>query len=219
MAGTFTINVQNRQPQTQSFYFFQQPSIFSGGGQAYSNSLFSQVLASYDTSGAVMTFMVEQNYHAAIQQANSMPQVGMPSGFASASRAIELAGINGGHSNDSTMASVNPLGLSAPVSYQGVQPGAFRITTPGFTPPSMYNVGSAVSTNGGIILSNFVVAYPMNNTDCQPVLKFYVQTGTYMPGAVINFTQASIDAAMVDFTGGHSRCNVTLNADGTTQFQ
>lgn len=221
MAGTFTITVQNRQPQTQNFFFFQQPAIYSGGGQVYSNSLSSYTLPSYDMSGTVLTFMVEQQYYAAIQQASAPPMVGQSSGFATANRAIELAGVNGSHSNDSTTASVSPLGLSQPFNQAGVQAGAFRVTTPGFSPPSVYNVGSAIAANGEIVLSSFVVAQPYNNIDCQPILKFYVQTGAYTPGTVMNFTQSSVSAAMVDFTGGYNRCNVTLNADGTwtTQFE
>ena len=48
-----------------------------------------------------------------------------------------------------------------------------------------------------------------------PILKFFVQTGSYQTGTVINFTQASVNAAVCDFTGGHTAINVTLNPDGT----
>jgi hypothetical protein len=34
-----TINVKNYESQTQNFHFFQQPAIYTGGGQVYSNSL------------------------------------------------------------------------------------------------------------------------------------------------------------------------------------
>lgn len=108
-----------------------------------------------------------------------------------------------------------------PANGPGIQPGAYRVTTPSFTSPPYYNVGSALAVNGGIVLSNFVQASPMSNVDCQPILKYFVQTGFYTPGTVMNFTQSSVNAALADFTGGHSTCNVTLNPDGTwsTQFQ
>jgi hypothetical protein len=89
------------------------------------------------------------------------------------------------------------------------------VTTPVFQPPAVFNVGSAVAANGGIVLSNFVQADPNSNTDCQPILKFYVQTGDYTPGAVMNFTQSSATAALCDFTGGHTIIDVSLNVDGT----
>ena len=220
MCTLLTINVKNYQPQTQSFYFFQQPAIYTGGGQVYSNSLYSQSLGNYDATGAILTFQVNLQYYAGIQQANTPPQVGQSSGFASASRAIDLA-TAGGAPNDWTTATVAPLGLSAPVNGAGVQPGAFRITTPSFTSPPYYNVGSAIAVNGGIVLSNFVQANPMNNIDCQPILKYFVQTGAYTPGSVMNFSQSSVNAALSDFTGGYTICNVSLQANGnwSTQLQ
>lgn len=220
MSTLLTINVKNYESQTQNFYFFQQPSIYTGGGQVYSNSLFSQALGNYDQTGSILTFQVNMQYYAGIQQASSPPTVGQSSGFSSASRAIDLAPASGGSSNDWTTASVNPLGLSAPQPGVGVQPGAFRITTPSYSPPAIYNVGSAVEANGGIILSNFVEANPASNTDCQPILKYYVQTGQFTPGTVMNFTQSSVNAATCDFTGGNTIINVILQQNGqwTTQI-
>lgn len=58
MPTLLTINVKNNQPQTQSFYFFQQPAIYSGGRPVYSNSLFSQSLGSYNSTGSILTFQV-----------------------------------------------------------------------------------------------------------------------------------------------------------------
>lgn len=218
MSTFLTINVKNLESSTQNFYFFQQPSVYTGGATVYSNSLYSQALGNYDQTGSILTFQVNMQYFAGIQQASQPPAVGQSSGFASASRAIDLAP-SSGTANDWTTASVNPLGLSVPVAGTGVQPGAFRITTPSFAPPAIYNVGSAVSVNGGIVLSNFVQANPASNTDCQPILKYYVQTGQYTPGTVMNFTQSSVNAATCDFTGGYSTINVTLNPDGTWATQ
>jgi len=218
MSTLLTINVKNLESATQGFYFFQQPAIYTGGQQVYSNSLFEQSLANYSDSGSMLTFQVNMQFYAGIQQAHSTPQVGQSSGYSSASRAIDLAPASGS-ANDWTTASVNPLGLTQPVAGTGVQPGAFRITTPSYQPPAVYNVGSAVEVNGGISLSNFVVANPANNTDCEPILKYYVQTGSYTPGTVMDFSQSSTSAAVCDFTGGHSIMDVTLNADGTWGVQ
>lgn len=214
MSTLLTIHVRNMEPQTQNFFFFQEPSIYEGGGAVYTNSLYSQSLANYGDSGAVLTFMVNMQYYAGIQESNVAPAVGQSSGFASASRPIELES-SSGPSNDSTTATISSLGLSTPVPGDGVQDGAFRISTPVFDSPPFYNVGSAVDVNGGIILSNFVQANPNSHTDCQPILKYYVQTGQYTPGTVMNFTQSSIDAALADFTGGYTVMNVDLGANGT----
>ena len=216
MSTLLTINVTNNESAAQQFYFFQQPAIYSGGQQVWSNSLYSATLAPYDESGAILTFLIDMQFYAGIQQAYSYPQVGQTSGYSSASRAIDLAPKTPDPTvNDATIATVNPLGLSKPSNNPQVQPGAFRITTPIYSPPAIYNVGSAVSVNGGIVLSNFIVASPNNNTDCQPILKYYVQTGTYTPGTVMNFTASSAEAAICDFTGGITTINVSLNADGS----
>ncbi len=214
MSTLLTINVTNLEPATQQFYFFQQPAVYTGGATVYSNSLYSDSLGNYATTGSTLTFQVNMQFYAGIQQAHSTPQVGQSSGYSSASRAIDLAPTSG-PANDWTTASVGPLGLTQPTNSTGVQPGAFRITTPVYSPPAIYNVGSAVEVNGGIALSNFVVANPNNNTDCQPILTYYVQTGSYTPGTVMNFSTSSVNAAVCDFTGGHSIINVTLNADGS----
>jgi hypothetical protein len=218
MSTLLTINVKNLESATQNFYFFQQPAIYTGGAQVYSNSLFSQSLGNYGDTGSVLTFQVNLQFYAGIQQAHSTPQVGQSSGYSSASRAIDLAPATG-TANDWTTASVSPLGLTVPTVGSGVQQGAFRITTPQYSPPAIYNIGSAVEANGGIVLSNFVVANPSNNTDCQPILKYYVQTGTYTPGTVMDFTASSVNAALCDFTGGHSVIDVTLNANGSWSTQ
>jgi hypothetical protein len=216
MSTLLTINVQNDEKNTQGFYFFQQPAKYTGGGAVYSNSLFSQTLANYDDSGSILTFQVNMQFYAGIQESTSPPQVGQSSGYLSASRAIDLA-TSDGKGNDATTATISPLGLSVPTNSPGVQAGSFRITTPSFLSPPYYNVGSAVNVNGGIVLSNFVEANPAANTDCQPILKYYVQTGQYIPGTVMNFTQSSTTAAVCDFTGGYTVANVILKGDGSWQ--
>lgn len=219
MSTLLTINVKNLESATQNFYFFQQPAIYTGGATVYSNALYTQSLGNYQTTGGMLTFQVNLQYYAGIQQSNNqVPQVGQSSGFASAIRAIDLAPASG-TANDCTTATVSPLGLSPATVGQGVQAGAFRIITPTYQPPAVYNVGSAVQVNGGIVLSNFVVANPANNTDCQPILQYYVQTGSFTPGSVMNFTQSSVNAAMCDFTSGHTIMDVTLNADGSWSTQ
>ncbi|MGO7424745.1 hypothetical protein ACCT09_34305, partial [Rhizobium ruizarguesonis] len=86
MPQLLTINVKNYESQTQDFYFFQQPAIYTGGGQVYSNSLFAQSLGNYDNTGAILTFQVNLKYYVGIQQANTPPQIGASSGYSSASR-------------------------------------------------------------------------------------------------------------------------------------
>ena len=218
MTALLTINVRNHEVATQNFYFFQEPGVYSSGQQVYSNCLFTRALGNYPNTGGILTFQVSTQTFAGIQQAHSTPQVGVASGFASASRAIDLAG-SSRSSDDWTTASLSPLGLSHPVAGAGIPKGAFRISAPPFPLTDDYNIGTAVEINGGLALSSFVVARPNLDTDCQPVLKYYVQTGSYTPGSVMDFGRANINAAVCDFTGGHSVIDVTLNANGTWSVQ
>lgn len=219
MATTITINVTNNSPSLQNFYFFQQPAQYSGGQQVYTNSLYTQALLPYKTSGAVLSFTMMLQYYAGVQQQVMPPAVGQPSGQLAAIQAINITPAAGGtQTNNTTSMIVQPsLGLSPPVSTIGPQAGSFRIVTPTYNPIlTSYNAGSAVqSLTGAITLSNFITAQPNNNLDCQPIITFYVQTGTFTPGTVMNFTNSSINAAICDATPGYSTFNVSYNIDGT----
>jgi len=214
MSTTLTINVRNYQDVTQDFYIFQEPAIYSGGSKVYSNSLYTEQLGNYDKYGAILTFEVNLQFYAGIQQANTPPAIGQTSGFESAWRAVNLTPASGTAVDNSAEASIDPIGMLATTSDPNAQPGSFRIVTPEFFPPAV-NIGSAVETrNGGIVLSNFITAKPLNFTDCQPIIKYYVQTGGYRGGTVMNFTQSSINAGLCDFTGGVSAIDVSLQPNG-----
>ena len=217
MSTLITINVTNNSPNLQNFFFFQQPAKYTGGPEVYSNSLFTAPLLPSASSGAVLSFSMNLQFYAGAQQQVSPPVVGQSSGQLSASQPIGLTPATGSGVNNTTTMSLAPsLGLTMPVATVGPQPGSFRIVTPTYNPISAYNVGSAVRTlTGGITLSNFVLAQPTMNIDCQPVLQFYVAVGTYTPGTVMNFTSASINAALCDATPGYATFNVTYNANGT----
>jgi hypothetical protein len=223
MATTITITVTNNSSYLQNFYFFQQPAQYSGGQQVYTNSLYTQALLPYKTSGAKLSFQIVLQFYAGVEQQVLPPAIGQASGRLAASQAINLTPAAGGaQTNNTTTMIVEPsLGLSPPVSTTGPQAGSFRIITPTFKPTlGNYNAGSAVqSLDGAITLSNFVTAQPNNNLDCQPIIMFYVQTGTYTPGTVMNFTNSSINAAICDATEGITSFNVSYNVDGTWTVQ
>ncbi|MGB8842017.1 MAG: hypothetical protein WCC64_13225 [Aliidongia sp.] len=223
MATLITINVKNNNPFAQKFFFFQQPAIYTGGAKVYSNSLYSNTLLPNAESGARLTFQLLLQYCAGAQSQACVPVVGQPCGQLSAIQPIDLtpnptaATPTTVIANTTNMTVAPSLGLSQPTSTEGVQPGAFRIVVPTFDANvGRYSVGSAVTTpSGGITLSSFTSACPTTNIDCQPVLKFYVQTGGYQPGVVMNFTSSSIGAALCDATNGFTTFDVVYNSDGT----
>ncbi|KIO48458.1 hypothetical protein [Nitrosospira sp. NpAV] len=219
MSTLFTINIQNNSSSFQNFYVFQQPAIYVGGQQVYSNSLWSQGVLPSSTGGSSATFLMLQQFYAGVQQQITPPAVGGVSGYSSAIQAIGLTPAAGGSpTNNTTSMIISPaLGLTPPVNTTGPQAGSYRIITPTFNPTvTPYNAGAASQSPSGIVtLSNFVVAQPNQNIDCQPVLQFYVQTGTYTPGTVINFSTSSVNAALCNATTGFVTFNVSYNVDGT----
>ena len=223
MSTIYTINVTNNSPREQDFYFFQKPAEYKGGEEVFSNSIFHSVERPSEESGSVLTFRFLQQYYAGIQTQTENLKVGEASGYTTASHPIDITSAEPNtKTNNSTHMLIEPLGLTPPTYTRGVQPGAFRIDTPTFNPALLkYNAGLAVhdKTNGMVVLSNFISTEPGKHLDCQPILIFYVQTGGYQAGEVINFTTSSESAAQCDTTSGHTTFNVTYNANGTWTVQ
>ncbi|MDJ0680744.1 MAG: hypothetical protein QNJ18_12860 [Xenococcaceae cyanobacterium MO_167.B52] len=174
----------------------------------------------YSTSGSVLTFNFLQQYYAGAQTQVPNLVVGQASGYTTASQPIDLTSSDPNtQTNNTTNMSVDPsLGLSVPAYTEGVQSGAYRIVTPQFNSVAeKYNAGLAIqnASTGTVVLSNFINAEPLKNIDCQPILIFYVQTGNYEAGSVINFTTSSVGAALCDTTQGITTFNVDYNADGS----
>ncbi|HTV38858.1 MAG TPA: hypothetical protein VMF12_20695 [Xanthobacteraceae bacterium] len=217
MAGSISINVRNNSATVQSFFFFQQPAFPIGQGAYYSNSLFTRALLPFATSGGILTFSTSTQIYAGVQQQLDTLIVGARSGELTASQPIEVT-TTGGQANNTTTMMVSPsLGLSTPVNTSGPPVGCFRIITPVFNPLlNTFNGGLAMQAKAGsIVLSSFANLPPNIALDCQPVLKFYVQTGNYPAGTVVDFKSASSTAALCDATPGYSTFEVVYNLDGT----
>ena len=214
---TIEINLFNNSSYPMDFYFFQEPAKYIGGDKVYSNSLLNYRLAP-SSLGAMFKFQLELQYYAGVQPVTQPLVIGEPSGYPSAIQQIGLTPANGVASNCTTM-QVDPLGLTpqaAAESQPAVQPGAFRIVTPVYNSEiTTYLGGAAVALNdGSVILSNFTKLTPNHYLDCQPVLKFYVATGSYKSGTVMNFTSASISAALCDATNGNTVFRVDYDSSG-----
>ncbi len=225
MSTLLTINVTNGQENANNFFFFQKPAAYVRASKVYSNSLYNRILGP-SSQGGQITFKSNSQFYAVVQETSSgAPEVGQISGYESTIQQIDVAAQNNQPQNAdwTTMSWDNTfkeVGLSKPVNNVQVPAGNFRITTATFTsPPDYFNAGSGCTVNGGIVLSNFVCATSQTNLDCQPVLIFYVQIGSYPPSAVINFNYSAVNAAMCDFTNGATTANVTYHPDGTWDVQ
>ena len=211
----YTIILTNNSPETQDFFFFQHPAEYQGGPKVYSNSIYSSKVRSFKNGGSQLTFELEKQFYAGVQDQAQTLQVGQASGTTASYRKIALSPDGG---KDAVTMEINPLGLAQPVVNKHVQKsGAFRISTPKFNPVTgKYNLGLATKKGDGeIILSTFINAEPNENNDIQPVEIFYVSTGSYKAGTVVNFTSSSAESAKCDTTTGNTIFNVTYNANGT----
>lgn len=220
MSILYEIVVENESPYDKVFYFFQQPADYIGGGEVYTNSIGKGVLSAKSALLKLdqLVFSIEQQYYAGAQKQLKPPKVGEAEVGQLSQVDIDLTP-NEGESNNSTKMNIDKdaLHLTKPIFASGVQKGAFRIEVPEFNPAQRrYNIGlSSKDKNGKILLSNFIEAEPSTNTDVQPILKFYVNTGSYEPGTVVNFTNSSANAAICDATDGTFKFKVTYNANGS----
>lgn len=197
---TITINIQNDNPATQNFLYFIPPVSSGSGAPAYCTSLGTAALGNYAQTGTILTFMLNFEYRAGVQQAYSLPAAGQQSGFYSASQRVSLSAGDGTTACATTMV-LNPLSLTPAVAAAAVPKGMFRITTPSYDSSALtYNAGTALRTSsGGVVLPGFVVASPSMNIDLRPVRTFCVAVGSAATGIVIvpsNFLNtATCDAA------------------------
>jgi hypothetical protein len=222
---TYSIIVVNKSPYPQNFFFFEQPAIYTGGPEVFSNSLGYQSMLPYNPSTPQqIQFTLVQQYRAGSQQQTSPPQIGIAQTSLISQSLVQIAqaGIDK-TSLDTTAMTIdqnnNPI-LSQATNTQSVQAGAFRIVTPIFQPSQgTYLIGSGGVSNGYLVLSNYIIAQPNTFVDVQPVVKFYISTGSYSAGQTINFSVSSATSALCDATNGKLSFMVTYNSDGTWTTQ
>lgn len=103
MSTLIRINVTNNSPFLHTFFFFQQPSVYTGGSEVFSNSLLSTAILPAAQGGSVYTFLLNLQYYAGVQQRHGQLTIGQPSGYASAIQSIELTPATGAVNNCTTM--------------------------------------------------------------------------------------------------------------------
>lgn len=223
MSTLYSIIVENKSPFPQEFYFFQKPAQYSGGVKVFSNSLGNFGLPAYTPgTNSQLPFKLLKQYYAGVQKQMAPPTVGH-SQIGQVSQAdIDIASASGNqNTKDGTTVIIDDerhsIYLTPAINTPGTQLGAFRITTPPFNPiEHKINVGlSIMNHRGEILLSSFAEGQPNKHIDVQPIVKFYVNTGSYKPGTVVNFTTSSVNAAVCNATDGQLFFKVVYNADGT----
>jgi hypothetical protein len=218
MAGTYQITVFNNSPKPQTMVFFQEPALYSVSGEAqvHSNCLASRQMAAKPKVGsAQIRFMTDIGLYAGVRSLSSPFEAGLSDSYVIAEVPIEIASSSNRIVKNMTRMSVDSgLALSPPVNSSGILEGTFRIVTPVFTPATTpYNVGLAALDRHNIMLSNYIAAPPNQSIDVKPIAKFYVATGNYVAGRIIDFN--SVSAALCDASTGKDEFQVIYNPNGT----
>lgn len=182
-----SINIQNSSNTTNDFLYFMAPAAGMNAQPIYTTSLGTARVAPYQQFGTIVSFEIDFQYQAGVQQAHNPPVAGQQSGFSSACRSVFLTTGNKPALNTTTMV-LSPLGLSEPVAGPNVPHGAFRIATPDYDSKSLtYYAGTALRTKaGGVVLPNFVIVSPNLSIDVQPMMTFQVAAGSAKTSVVIN---------------------------------
>ena len=230
MTSQHQIIIQNLSKQTISFYAFQQQAGFTNSGAkqtVQSSSLATGPLAPHATSGSQLTFGFDTQIYAGAIEPETQAAVAnfsvrisfstneMVVSQTSAIQPVDLTPATG-QSNNHTVLSLNPLGLSAATYQTGPPPGSFGIQVPAFNPapsPNLYCGSAAINQNGGVTLSSFVAPQPSSQLVCAPLPVYFVKTGSHAVGEVITYDTSQ--AAKCDFSQGYSVFSVAYNADGT----
>ncbi|OOM06416.1 hypothetical protein [Clostridium saccharobutylicum] len=219
MSTEYLITVENQSPNPQEFYFFQEPAHYAGGSTVYTNTISHGKLPAYNSGvTSQLQFSLISQYYAGVQKQLSPPIIGNAQLGIISQAAIDVT--HSGKEKNKTDVVIDEDGgiyLNTPEHEDAVQQGSFRIATPTFNPnQTKINIGlSGRNEKGAIIMSNFIIGEPTKNIDVQPIVKFYVKTGSYKQGTVVNFTESSKDSAMCDATNGTEYFTVIYKQDGS----
>lgn len=214
--ATYTIKVLNSSTFTKSYVLFMQPpQVTSTGGQpvVYTNAwvTFSGIQPN-STDTVVYTDSTFAYWATATMPVGPGTTMGQ-SGFAAVDTTAQ----------DSVPFIGTPTGFG-PVTPGGAMSGSYRIiASSDFTASNGYLFGLARPGNVPNVPSPVAtfVAEPNDTFNITPVINFYVADGAYVPGAIIDYTQASTNAGTVSFTGrAQSNAVVTQGTNGlfTTQY-
>lgn len=215
--ATYTIQVLNSSGFSKSYVLFMQPpQVTSTGGQpvVYTNAwvTFPGIKpGGYDTlTYTDSTFAYWATATMPVAPGTTMGQSGVAAVDTTAQDSVPFIG-------------AAPTGFGT-VTPGGAMSGSYRIIASGdFTASNGFLFGLARPGNVPGIPSHVAtfVAEPNDTFNITPVINFFVADGAYVPGAIIDYTQASTDAGTVSFTGrAQTNAVVTQGTNGlfTTQY-
>ena len=215
--ATYNIQVLNSSGFSKSYILFMQPpQVTSTGGQpvVYTNAWVTfngiQPGGTDTVTYTDSTFAYWATATMPVGPGTTMGQSGVAAVDITAQDSVPFIG-------------TVPTGFGT-VTAGGAASGSYRIIAQGdFNASNGYLFGLARPGNVPNIPSPVAtfVAEPNDTFNITPVINFYVADGAYVPGQIIDYTQASTNAGNVSFTGrSQTNAVVTQGTNGlfTTQY-
>ncbi|MBB3945829.1 hypothetical protein GGQ73_001764 [Rhizobium skierniewicense] len=227
----YKIIVRNLSPRLQHFHVFQKRAEFQSSStiaSISSSSIGCRAVDEFSSTGSEISFELGRQIYAGAVSTAPGTTVPQPATFAvenearwpintvRAIRRVELTSTKSTNALNSSVLSLNPLGLSHPIYSPEIAAGAFGVNLPPYDPspfPELCWGVAALSAEGCIMLSSYITPPPNSMVTCSPQQVFFVKTGFVPDGDAIFYDESH--AARCDFTTGLRKILVNYNADGT----
>ena len=208
--ATYYISVFNNTGAAKQYFAFMAPPIVNVSTEVFSNVWVQWPMV---TTGAQDQVTYSDQTYGFWSQLQASPATNTVVSC-SQSTAVDVA------QNTSLFFTGDPakgLGFGAPANPGNASQGCYDIITKSdFTAANNFVFGlSRVGTGGSTPVPVATFAGSPNVTyNIQPVIKFWIAEGSYVPGTIINYQSASTVACGIDFTQhpGCFTCQVTQNA-------
>ncbi|XEU97662.1 hypothetical protein FSHL1_002948 [Fusarium sambucinum] len=223
MVKQFTITVQNQSGSIQSYALIAEKPDISGGD--VSSPIWSSVFATAQAGeGDTAFFTIEDQYFAILGTSQGRPGNGTNVSV-SGNQPVDLGGNGESGSRIGVVASNGMLAFSHDHSVPSGQPHAFVLKTGSdFTPGDAHSknflIGAgALSSRGPVPLGAFIPE-PNQEYQIKPKNIFYLVTGQYREGTLVEEESMGYNRPRVDFrNAGGNNISATQTADGRLVIQ
>ncbi|KAI1177884.1 hypothetical protein F4777DRAFT_576696 [Nemania sp. FL0916] len=224
--NTYTITIQNNSGVFKNYALFTGQPVVTGQVQP---KIWSNVFCTAPCpAGNTATFTVYKQFFALMGTSSGSPQSGVTVTVSGTKNVTlgKLADDGSLTSGSSVNYITNDVGTpDAPMLVpsfaqdylaSGGQPNSFEIQTTGpFTPPDAnqgnWLIGVGGSINGASGPAAMFAPVPNQSYQVKPINVFWVSTGQYVPGALVDYTMITKSALKLDFSTPSAKPTVTVN--------
>ncbi|KAK0706154.1 hypothetical protein B0T26DRAFT_837077, partial [Lasiosphaeria miniovina] len=204
MSTTYNISVINTSGKTQSYLLFAVvPKVSSVTGSVFTNVFMTAPpIVSKPNRSSSTTFTITREFFAICGTSIRSLAAGVQVGTSDYESAV--LGTNQIPGTTFSFTTVDGAHFILPSPAKTAPNGAYTIATDSsFRIPNPNNtfVGlGGMSTAGSVVPMATFLASPSDTYNIFPVVKYYIATGSYSPGEIINVQEIGV-TQLVDFTG------------------